>query len=354
MVPRHFKKILKVLTTQEIDGLLLNTEANVSYAAGFPVEESYALVSRKGICILADFRYAADLRQRVKPPVRVLPFEGSVFEAVSRLRREENIKRIGFESRHLPFAECEILNRLLSKKALFIPLAQTLEPSREIKDTEEVRKIKKAVRITRETFKRIKNTIRPGQKESAIAGTIEKTLRTLGADGAAFKTIVASGPNASYPHARVTQRRLKTGDTVVIDMGARCEGYNCDLTRTYFLGKIKPVIRQADRIVKEAQRKAILAIRPGMPIKDLDAVARNFIAEKGFGKNFGHALGHGVGLEVHESPSINKNNHNILREGMVLTIEPGIYAAGQFGIRMEEMVRVTHNGAEVFSGNDKH
>ncbi len=347
----RFSQICAVLNARHIDGLLLSATANVSYAAGFHAPDSYALITKHDISIITDFRYTADFQRQAKAPVRVIEQKKSVFHTIERTILASRIKSLGFESRHLTFAECDILNDALAKKVKFIPLKETIEPVREIKDVRELRSINKAVEITLQAFELVKNRLRPGLTELEIAAEIERFIRIKGARAGAFDCIVASGPNSSYPHAIVSPRRLREGEPVVVDMGVDYEGYKSDLTRTFFLGKMPPIVLRAAGVVREAQKKAIQAIRPGALIKDIDAVARHFIAAKGFGKNFGHALGHGVGLEVHESPGINKKNNQILKENMVFTVEPGIYLAGRFGIRMEEMVRVTKDGVEVISGD---
>jgi Xaa-Pro aminopeptidase len=350
---RRFLNIFALLTKEDIDGLLLNSEANVSYAAGFDAPDAYGFISGKNVSIITDFRYVEDFKRFARPPVRVLQYEKSLFDTAARLILECKTKRVGFEARHLTFAECEILNRMLGKKVRFIPLQQTIERLREIKDAQEIAHIRQGIRIAQKTLAFAKAKVKPGRSEMAIAADIERFARLNGAHAVAFETIVASGPNSSYPHARLTDRILKEGDAVVVDLGVEVNGYKCDLTRTFFLGKIKPIVLKASKVVRQAQELAIRSIKPGIPICSIDEIARHYIAQQGFGKNFGHALGHGVGLEVHESPSINKKNTRKFEPGMVFTIEPGIYLPGRFGIRMEEMVLVTRDGVEVLSGNHR-
>ncbi|MFB3919415.1 hypothetical protein BU251_03815 [Candidatus Velamenicoccus archaeovorus] len=350
---KRLSNIRALLVQEGIDGLLLNSEANVSYAAGFDAPDAYGFVSGKSVSIITDFRYVEDFKRFAKSPVHILQYEKSLFDTAARLILEHKTKKIGFEARHLTFAECEVLNKLLGKKASFIPLQQTIEHLREIKDAQEIAHICQGIRIAQKTLAFAKAKVKPGRSEMAVAADIERFARLNGAHAVAFETIVASGPNSSYPHARPTDRILKEGDAVVVDMGVEVNGYKSDLTRTFFLGKIKPVVLKAAKVVRKAQELAIRGIKPGIPICSIDEIARHYIAQQGFGKNFGHALGHGVGLEVHESPSINKKNTRKLEPGMVFTIEPGIYLPGRFGIRMEEMVLVTQEGVEVLSGNNR-
>lgn len=343
------KKITRALKDLGIDSLLLNAEANVSYAAGFLAKESYALVTPRHITLITDFRYVHDYAQKSAGRVRVMPYKTSLFQTVTDIINNEGCHCTGFESRHLTFAECELLNSLKDKKSRFIPLKETLEPLRMIKDHEELAKIRRGIAISLATYRHIQRLIKPGTTELEIAAEIEKFIRHKGARSNAFDTIIASGPHSSYPHASISPKKLKKGEPVVIDMGVDYEGYKCDLTRTFFLGKIPASVQKAARIVREAQRLAIEAIKPGVLFKDIDAAARNYIRHEGFGEHFGHALGHGVGLEVHEAPSVNNRNQEKAQAGMVFTVEPGIYLAGEFGIRMEEMVLVTNTGVEVLS-----
>jgi Xaa-Pro aminopeptidase len=345
----RFNKIRELMQAQDIDGLLLNAQPNVSYAAGFSAPGSYALVSGNGITLITDFRYKADFQQKAQAPVKIKQLENNIFKSIIATVQDQDLKKIGFESKHLAFAECEILNKLKNKRSQLIPLNETIEPLREIKEDEEIRNIKKALAITQDTYSFIKKQLKPGLSELGIAAEIEYFIRQNGARSSAFDIIVASGPNSSYPHARVSDRRLRLNEPVVIDMGIEYNGYKCDLTRTFFLGKIKPIVQKAHDVLLSAQQKAIAAVKPGAKACAIDSIARNYITEKGFGKFFGHALGHGVGLEVHEAPSISRKNLKPLKSGMVFTVEPGIYLAGRFGIRIEDMVLVTNNGVEALS-----
>ena len=351
MIADRFVKIVEIIKSHRIDGLLLNSEPNVSYASGFVSPDSYILATINGMTLITDFRYADDFKRKTTTPLTIREYKGNIFKTISRAIREQSLKHVGFESRHLTFAECELLNNLVKKTTQFIPLKETIEPLREIKNDEEISNIRRAIAITLKTYTLIEKKLKPGLTELQIAAEIERLIRYHGAEGSAFKTIVASGPNSSYPHANISQRRIQEGEPIVIDLGVEFNGYKCDLTRTLFLGKITPIVRKVRDIVAQAQACAIRTIKPSRMIKDIDAAARNHIAQEGFGKYFGHALGHGVGLEVHESPSINRKNNHRIQKGMVFTIEPGIYLPGKFGIRIEDMVLVTTNGAEVLSGH---
>lgn len=350
----RFQNILKVLKAQRLDCLLLSNGPNVSYATGFLAPDSYLIASANNLTLITDFRYSADFRSKARPHIKIVEAQGGTFRTICEILRKNKLTKAGFESRHLSFAECQALLDISKKKVAWIPLEETLEPLRQIKEAAETEQIRKAIQITEKTYDFLQPLLKPGIRELELAAEIERFIRLQGATSAAFDIIVASGPNSSYPHASISPRIIKEGEPVVIDLGVTYNGYKCDLTRTFFLGKINAIVRKADMIVKEAQQRAIKAIKPNVPINLIDGAARNYISLKGFGKNFGHSLGHGIGLEVHEAPSINKRNRLLLKKGMIFTVEPGIYVPGSFGIRWEDMVLVTDNGAEVLSGNNKH
>jgi Xaa-Pro aminopeptidase len=191
--------------------------------------------------------------------------------------------------------------------------------------------------------------IKGGVSEKELAARIDFLLMRNGADRPAFETIAASGPNASMPHARPTSKKIRVSEPLILDFGARFNGYNSDLTRTYFVGKISVYFRLIYNIVRTAQAKAIEKVKPGTKISQVDLAARSYITEKGFGKYFGHGTGHSIGLEVHELPSINSKNHHLLKEGMVFTVEPAIYIPGWGGVRTEDVVVVTSKGYKVLT-----
>jgi Xaa-Pro aminopeptidase len=222
---------------------------------------------------------------------------------------------------------------------------------RAIKRADEIAKIRKALKITALAIEFIRDFIRPGVKELEIAAELERFVRYQGAIGAAFDIIVASGANSCHPHHLPTSKRLADNDVVLIDLGVDYLGYKSDLTRVFFLGKINGLARRIYDLVLKSQEKAIKKIRPGVGADLIDAASRKYIDTKGYGKYFVHSLGHGVGINIHEDPCIASKSDDILREGMVFTVEPAVYLPGKFGIRIEDMVLVTKKGCEVLSGS---
>jgi Xaa-Pro aminopeptidase len=223
-----------------------------------------------------------------------------------------------------------------------------IEHLRAVKDKNEIRKIKKALGIHKQAHQFIKRNIKPNISEHELFLRLDRFVKSKGASFA-FDPIIASGPNSCYPHARVTKRKLRRDEPLLIDMGIDVEGYKSDLTRMFFLGKIAALLRQVFDAVDEARHRAIAGIKAGVPTAEIDALARNHLKNQKLAKYFGHALGHGVGLEVHEGPRLAHNDSSVLKEGMVITVEPAVYIPGKFGIRLEDMVLVKKRNCEILS-----
>ena len=260
------------------------------------------------------------------------------------------LNRVGFEERYLPFAEFSRIQQFSKDKFSLVPTHSLIEDLREVKDASEIAKIRKAVEITQATVRHMRKFLAVGLKEVEVVGEIERFIRFSGARACAFDIIVASGPNSSKPHHLSGSRRIRDNEPVLIDMGVEYQGYKSDLTRVFFLGKIKVLVHKVYAVVLKAQEKAIKMIRPGVMMAEIDKAAREYIAKQGFAGKFEHNLGHGFGLEVHEGPHVSGNEASLAKPGMVFTIEPGIYLQGEFGIRIEDMILVTRQGCEVLSG----
>ena len=344
------KKLYAKLDTKDLDGLLVTSASNISYLTKFPSRDSYLIVSKKEVTYLTDSRYAEEARKGLRKSIAVKRINGSVFKLIAEVCLNSGLRRIGFEERNLPFAEYQEIKEGLDKKAKLIPTHSLIEELREIKDARELEKIKKAIRITAAALKFIKGLLRPGIKEIEVVAELERFIRYKGASNNAFDIIVASGANSSFPHHISSQRKLKINEPVLIDIGVDCAGYKSDLTRVFFLGKINHYTRAIYDIVLEAQDRSIKRIKPAESIAEIDKTARQYITQKGYGSFFGHNLGHGIGLDIHEEPHISKKETKTLKPGMVFTIEPAIYLPRKFGIRIEDMVLVNEKGCEVLSG----
>ena len=347
MSPR-IAAFLKKLHLSSIDGFLVSKEANVAYLCSYNIRDSYLLVTPQEVYLITDFRYTEEARKNIKG-VKVYQYK-NLFKDIALLAQKLKIRRFGFEAKDLNFAEYTKIKEYLGPKNKLIDTFNIVETLRQIKAPEELEYIKEAIGITARAFVFLKNYLKPGISELEIAGEFERFIRYQGAQASAFSIIAASGPNSSFPHAGISERKLKADDLLLVDIGVEVKGYKSDLTRVFFLDTITPIQRRIHKIIQGAQAKAIEAIKPKIPLKEIDACARSYIATHGYGKYFGHSLGHGVGLEVHEEPSLSAKNTAVAEAGMVFTIEPGIYLPGKFGIRLEDMVLVTKKGFEVLSG----
>lgn len=332
---------------QGLDGILVTHEANVRYLSGFPGQDASLLITRKDRFLITDSRYAQEAEDLCGGCFAVRLAKGSLFETIRDIARRSRIRKLGFESLHLAYG---IATRL-KKHCGTIRLEATddlVENIRAVKDADEIRAIKKSAALTREVFGRTAAFIKPGSSEKSIAEKIELAYLKAGARPS-FPAIVASGRNTSKPHAHPGTTRIRNNSFVMVDTGCVVDGYCSDLTRMVILGRIDKRFRRIYDVVRTAQELAIARIRPGAMIADIDRAARGHIAEAGFGTYFGHALGHGVGLEIHEKPAISSKNSGLLRSGMVFTVEPAVYIPGFGGVRIEDMVLVTKTGCELLT-----
>jgi Xaa-Pro aminopeptidase len=342
------KRICVLLKKEGLDGLLLSSAANISYLTGYCSRDSYLIVSNRKCFYLTDSRYTAEAGKALKG-IRVEEYDQGLFNKVSQICSQMRFKCLGFEERHLNFAEYRQLRKKIADSLGLAPTYGLVEGLRQIKSAQEIQSIKAATKIAIKAFRFIQKRLKPGRKEIEVAADLEQFIRYNGGSKASFDIIVASGPNSAFAHHITSERKLKANEPVLIDLGVDYSGYKSDLTRVFFLGKIDTLTAKIYGIVREAQELALKAVKPGKTCKEIDALARSHIGKSGYGNYFGHGLGHGVGLEVHEEPHIGKNQDKRLQPGMVFTVEPAIYLPGKFGVRLEDMVLVTKKGSEVLS-----
>lgn len=344
----RIEKLRQELSRFKLDNLLITKEINISYLSGFKGEGGLLITPSKQILVV-DPRFTEQAAKEA-PSFQIYrqqnfyPLEKSILRLIKKFK----IKRLGFEASGISYDFYQRLKNTI-KPIKLSACSNLVEQLRAIKSPQEIKLLKRAASLAMKTFAFAKKIIKPGKREAEAVAEIEYFMRKLGADGCAFDTIVASGKRSSMPHAPVSDKTIKNNETVLIDLGCRVSGYNSDLTRIVFLGKISGKIKRNYEIVLQAQQLAIKAVRAGARISQIDKIARQYIAKKGLRALFAHALGHGVGREVHEYPSISPRNQDILKEGMVFTIEPGVYVPGLGGIRVEDMVLVTKNGHEVLT-----
>ena len=343
----RLKKLRQAMKEQDLDAILLTRPESGRYVSGFTGGEAALLITEREAMLLTDFRYYEQVREEA-PEFELVKVEGRVSQILKRVCRERGVKTLGFESTHLPFAQYQEWKKA-TKGVKLVPTKDAVEDVRMVKDEGELAKIRKAVSIADLACDHIRSYIEPGMSEKQVAWELEAFMRTHGAEGIAFELIVASGANGAKPHAVPQDRTISEGELIVMDMGAKVEGYHSDLTRTIILGEPDEKAQEVFDIVLRAQLAAEDQARPGMTGQELDAVARSVIDEAGYGEYFGHGLGHGVGLAVHEKPRVGSSSTDLLEPGVVCTIEPGIYLPGWGGVRTEDMVLFTEDAVEVLS-----
>lgn len=340
------------LEARKIDALIVSKQENIFYLTSFASDSVVLVVTPKENFAITDFRYAERADKQIIGRFELVVLNNTLntfSKAIACILDKQRKKRIGFESHAVTFAQYRNM-KIAAGNRLLTPIEGMVESLREIKDREEINELSKALSITKATLKEVKRILKPRITESAILRYIKESFIRKGAEGAAFEPIVATQPGASQPHYKTMPgKKLGNNKPILIDMGARYEGYNSDLTRMCPLGKINIKFTRLYAILIAAQRKAIALIKPGAKISDVDNAARQHIAGKGFGKFFGHSLGHGIGLEIHEIPTINYRNKGLVKEGMIFTIEPGIYLPGYGGLRVEDTVQVTKEGCKVLT-----
>ncbi len=344
------KAVQQRLTAAGVDALLVTNARDIRYLTGFVGDDSWAVVRRRAgkLHVLSDFRFAEQL-EREAGHVTAVMRKRSRAEELKKLAGRLRIEKLGVQPGYVTLAERKALARHLGARRL-VTFDDGLIQQRSVKDAGEVAKIRRALRIQERAFVETLAFIEPGMREREVAAYLEFRMRVGGAEARSFPTIVAADANASLPHAVPGQARLRKGGIVLIDWGARYEGYCSDLTRVVALGRMKAKLREVYEVVLEAQRAGIEAVAPGRPMKEVDAAARRVIERAGYGRQFGHSLGHGIGMDIHEMPSLSPRSVGRLEPGQVVTVEPGIYLPGVGGVRIEDDVLVTARGGRVLSG----
>ena len=357
-IENRINKLRKAISKKGIDGLLVLVEENRRYLSGYTGEDSQfdesagaLLITEKDLLLATDSRFEIQAREEA-PLFEIVCYKKGLEKELPSLLRRLGIRRSGFESIRLSYMQHTLILDALKKDNLNIDLVAVhniVENLRLIKDEDEIMAMKKALSISEAAFKKVSSIIKPGMTEHETAWLMEKELREHGADALAFPVICASGPNSAMPHAIPGGKKFIKGEPILFDWGAKLNGYCSDISRTILIGEPDHTYIKVYNTVLNAQQKAISAIKPGMNAKDVDAVARAHIKDTGFGDRFGHGLGHGVGLAVHEAPKISPLGDTILEPNMVFTVEPGIYIPGWGGVRIENMVVVCEDGAEVLN-----
>jgi Xaa-Pro aminopeptidase len=347
--PARLAALRDALTAAHIDALVLTSLPNVRYLTGFSGTSALVLVTQRDLHFITDFRYDTQVRDEVGDLATIRIESQSLWTGLWNLGASlDGVELVGFESAHLLHRDFQ---RLLTDgtRWQWRPQLNLVEALRESKDADEVELIRRAGGIATRALAKTLKEVRPGMSELNVAGILEHALRDEGSEEFPFPAIVASGPRAALPHARASARVIERGDLLLLDFGAQYKGYCSDVTRTVVVGRASSEQREIYEIVKHANAVAAHSVRAGMKGQDADGLARRYIEDRGYGDAFGHSLGHGLGLEVHEAPRLAKTVETPLGEGAVVTIEPGIYRPGWGGVRIEDDVHLAATGPEILT-----
>lgn len=346
----HKKRIAALREKLDVlgaEGILVTNLDNVRYLSGFTGTAGIILVTGHGAFFFTDSRYTTQAKGQVGELFEILEHR-KILERAIELIPSKGIGKLGFESPSLTYAQYRQLQQALPSQEL-LPLEKVVEELRAVKDEGEIREIRGAIALVAEALRSIRPLLRPGIAEREVALEFESHLKRMGAEKIPFDVIVASGARSGMPHGVASSKIIQSGNLVIFDCGATFQGYNSDLTRTWIIEKSDSRQEEIYQIVLEAQKKAIESIKPGIHTHEVDAAARTVIQEAGYGEFFGHGTGHGVGLALHEEPSLSRDEGPVIREGMVVTVEPGIYLPDWGGVRIEDMILVTSEGHEVLT-----
>jgi Xaa-Pro aminopeptidase len=359
---RH-QAVRSAMKALKLDGILLTHAPDLAYLTNFTSSDAVGLITEKDFRLATDFRY---LEQADKDAgwLKVHVREAKMSDVLAKVFSETKVKRVGFEANFTTVGQIDAIQIALKGKdgagigspvnVELVPLDNVMVNLRKVKDDHEIDLVRKSIGIAEEAFTAIRDEIKVGQSESYLAGLLEFEMRSRGASGASFPAIVAAGSNSSLPHYRPQETLVQADQPLLFDWGCIHKGYCSDLTRTFMMGRVSPRMKKIYQVVLEAQLAVIAFLRPGVTTQQADTVGRDLIEKAGFGREFGHGTGHGIGREIHELPSLRKiGGDDELRPGMIVTVEPGIYLPGEGGVRIEDDVLITHSGCEVLSSLDK-
>ena len=354
------KKLREHLATTRFDALLISHLPNIRYLCGFTGSAGYLLVDEACSVFFTDVRYDTQGREEVKGAKVVIAGKAvlsTLAEWIGNRKKKSKGWALGIEAEHMTVAERKRLADLLPRGPRVRDASAMVERLRMVKDGDELQSIRAAVQMGATLFDRALEVLRSGVKETAVAAEMEHAARLAGAEEMSFPTIIASGARSALPHGRASEQAITRGGFVVCDFGVILAGYCSDQTRTVWVGSGSSVApaeaRHAYESVREAQQAAIAAVRPGVAVAEVDDAARKVLRKARLDRYFTHSTGHGVGLEIHEAPKVAAGQKEMLRPGMVITIEPGVYFPGKWGVRIEDMVAVSESGCEVLTPTSK-
>nr|WP_316963363.1 Xaa-Pro peptidase family protein [Mammaliicoccus sciuri] len=342
-------KLREVMNQKGLEAVVILSPYNRRYLSGFTGTSGSLLITQDKSLLITDFRYIQQANDQAQD-FEVINQEGPMLGKIIELIKEGQYKKVGVETHLITYNEYQALN---TDAVELSSIEGVIETIRMIKDEFEIKQIQKAADIVDETYEHILKWVKPGMTENEVNNEMEMFMRSKGATCSSFDTIVASGHRGALPHGVASNKVIEEGDMITLDFGALYEGYVSDVTRTFAIGEPKEEMKKIYNIVLEAQLAALEQIKPGMTGKEADTIARDVIKSYGYGEQFGHSLGHGIGLEVHEGPALSQKSDIVLEENMCITLEPGIYVDGLGGVRIEDDVLVTKNGLQRFTKSSK-
>lgn len=350
MYKERIERLRNSMKVNGLEAVVLIGDPNRNYLSGFNGDESFSIITKNKALFITDSRFTEQARQEVAD-YEIVEYKGTFPDFFADTIKKLKVKNVGFEEDIVSY---ELYNKLQKNvEAKLIPLEGIIENIRLIKDEEEVKTIKKAAAIADEAFTHMLKFIKEGMTEREIGLELEFTMKKLGAKDLSFPSIIASGVRSCLPHGQATDKVVKNGEFLTMDFGCIYNNYCSDMTRTVIIGEPSEKMQEIYNTVLEAQLRALKVIKSGAKAKDADNAGRAYITEKGYGNYFGHGLGHGVGRQIHEAPRLNTTSPTILKTGMIVTDEPGIYIPDFGGVRIEDLILVTEDGCEVLSKSPK-
>lgn len=348
----RIEKLRKGMQQRGLDALLVTSPYNLRYVSNFTGTTGLSVITLTTAFFITDFRYTEQVAEQAKG-FTVVQNHGPIYDEVVKIVTEQKVEALGFEQDFVTFSIFDMLEEIIPETTDLVPVSGLIEGLREVKEPEEIETIKRACQISDAAFDYILGVIKPGMSEIEVANLLDFHMRSLGATGVSFDTIVASGIRSAMPHGVASQKLIEKGDFITLDFGCYYNGYVSDMTRTFAVGEPIAKLKEIYQVTLEAQLRVIDAAKPGISGIELDAVARDYITSKGYGEAFGHSTGHGIGLEIHEGPNVSKLAEKAFVPGNVITDEPGIYIPGIGGVRIEDDLLITVGGNEILVHSPK-
>ncbi|MDH6364420.1 Xaa-Pro aminopeptidase [Enterococcus sp. PF1-24] len=351
MLETRINNLRQLMRKEGVDGFLITSNYNLRYLTNFTGTAGLAVITGNNAFFITDFRYTEQAAEQAQG-YQIVKHSGSIYQEVANICEAEEVNLLAFEENHLSFAEYSIYQDFLEDTGLE-PVAGMIESLREVKDANEIAITEKACEIADKGFAHVLDFIKPGMTEIEVANQLDFYMRSLGASGVSFDTIVASGLRSAMPHGVASQKVIEKGEIITLDFGCYYQGYVSDMTRTFAIGDPGEKLKEIYQIVLDAQLQVLEVAKPGVTGIELDAVARDLITAKGYGEAFGHSTGHGIGLEIHEGPNVSFRAEKAFVANNIITDEPGIYVPGVGGVRIEDDLLITETGNKVLTHSPK-